>query len=346
MKSNIFKIILVLCVLLALCGCSQETGSFFDATEKTVESEDGRLSLKLPGNWEKSKIKLNPEARLEVSSQNDESHVFVIDESKKAFVESIKLEDYYEILIENFNNELYDCKVSEPTEIIVDGKKSILTEIKGSTGDSRVVYWLLAVDSGDSFTQVTGWTLESRYDQSKEEILDIVKSFRKKVKASSTAETGAKPKESGVMAVKSEDGKMELTVPKHWNSKDEELGKDADIAVTSRSEDKYVIAVYHEKEQLDDNITLLDYYNLVVGNVLKTMESYVVSEPMDTEVNGKKAILAGIKGTASKVEIAYWICAVESEKSFAHVSGWTLYSKVEENRDSVLQAMKSLVINE
>jgi hypothetical protein len=141
--------------------------------------------------------------------------------------------------------------------------------------------------------------------------------------------------------VKSEDGKMELTIPSNWNGNTEELHEEAELRVSNMREEKYVIVLNEEKDAFDDDITLKDYRDLIIGGMEASIENSELSETIETQVNGNKAMLDEIEGSVNKIKVIYWIYSIETEDSFVQIIGWTLQKDAEKNKDAVLKVMNS-----
>ncbi len=345
MKCRVLRVITIICIIFILCACSEDINQ--NSTHKIIQNEDGRLSLEVPEYWKISTYPLNAEAQISVSMESEEKYVILINENKRAFEDDIKLKDYYNVVMKNICAGMESCEFGDPIDTNINGNEAILVEINGTVTDIDVVYWLMVVDSKNSFTQVVGWTVFGRYEQNKQEILSVLKSFKnEQTESILTNRKVEQTRSKKTVNVTSKDRRMTITLPVDWNKSDIELNEKADIAVSLRENDMFVVVASNKKDAFNDDITLTNYYNAIVANVLKSMQAYEFCEPIDTELNGKKAILVGIKGTIDKVEIAYWIYAVESEDSYINISGWTLYTKVEENRDLVLSIMESFVLDE
>lgn len=144
--------------------------------------------------------------------------------------------------------------------------------------------------------------------------------------------------------VKSEDGKMELTIPSNWNGNDEELHDEAELRVSSYREEKYVIVLNEEKESFDDDMTLQEYHDLIINNMKKSVDNFESSQQTETELNGNKAILVEIKGSVEKIKVVYWIYTLESTDNFTQVIGWTLQKDSEKNKEAIMNVMNSFKI--
>ncbi|OPZ90912.1 MAG: hypothetical protein BWY74_02151 [Firmicutes bacterium ADurb.Bin419] len=144
--------------------------------------------------------------------------------------------------------------------------------------------------------------------------------------------------------VKSEDGKMELTIPSNWNDNDEELHDEAELKVSSYVEEKYVIVLNEEKSAFEDDMTLQEYHDIIIGAMKDSVDNSEVSAPTETELNGNKAILVQIKGSVNKIKVTYWVYTVESTDNFTQVIGWTLQKDEEKNTEAIMNVMNSFKI--
>ncbi len=66
----------------------------------------------------------------------------------------------------------------EAVEITVNGRRALQDEISGTQKEMNIVFLHTTVEENDSFHQILAWTSKSRWDQQKEKLQQITRSFR------------------------------------------------------------------------------------------------------------------------------------------------------------------------
>ena len=133
---------------------------------------------------------------------------------------------------------------------------------------------------------------------------------------------------------------MHLSIPSNWSDEDI-LNKEAKLQVFSRAEEKYVIVINDTKDKFDSDMTLNDYFNLIVKNMKSIIENCKISKVSSKKINGRKCKYISLKGSVSKMKIIYWLNVIETKNSFAQIVGWTSQKQEKMNKGDILKVINS-----
>jgi len=161
-------LILPLLALMTPPGC--------DAVEPTIIRDAAcGCELTLPLGVRQSED-LHPEAELMAMSAVSEVYLIVLTEPKDEF-EPLGLAGYYELVV-GYMIATGAQPTVELEETTVDGLPAIRQQLLGTIDDAEIVYEVLLVDAPQSFYQIVSWSLRSRYDGNKADMVDMLRSFR------------------------------------------------------------------------------------------------------------------------------------------------------------------------
>lgn len=146
-------------------------------TDKVIKSDQGDIQLTVKSDWNEAK-NLNEIASLQVDNPIKEKYAMVISESTKDFSGNISVDDFAKLVKESFSKSVKANTITDFENVTVDGKPAKFFEIKGEVNNLNICYFIVAVKDNKALYQVIGWTLNSKYDENKEEIKKVVESFK------------------------------------------------------------------------------------------------------------------------------------------------------------------------
>ena len=145
------------------------------------------------------------------------------------------------------------------------------------------------------------------------------------------AAVGFACKSAGVPhAIKSKDGKYEITVPGNM-SEAPSLNKDAQVTAASRSSELYVFVLTNKKSDYADGQTLDRHADVLRNATLKELSDADSTTPEKVTIDGNEARRYRITGKRDGVQLAYFMTVVETADHFHHIWTWTEGSKAAEN---------------
>lgn len=146
-------------------------------TDKVIKSSDGSTQITVNSNWKES-TSLNDEASIQVDQQAKEKYAIVISESVEDFADDFSVDEYANMCKDLLSESIKNSTVSEFTDMTINGLPAKYYEIKGEIEKIKVCYFIVAVKGEKGLHQVVGWTINSKYDENKEEIKKILQSFK------------------------------------------------------------------------------------------------------------------------------------------------------------------------
>jgi len=323
----------VLLTTLVISGCSGKGG------DATIKSAEGDIQLTVGSDW-KTDLKLNPNAKLSAGNPGKEQYVIVVTNSKSDMSDGATLEDFKQLFIANTEVMAKNLKEIETKEITIDSVPAKQVEFTAEASNIKAHYLAFLLGKGNTFYQIVTYSTESKFAGNKEEFLKVGQSF--KVLKESTAPPAAPKSESkGEPTVFASDDKaMEITLPAGWK-KETELNDVAQIQASLAAEDKWLLIIGEDKNSFAKDMTLKDYYDIIVENNFSVLENATISEPQHIEVGGFPALQTEIQGEMSKVKVAYLLTIVQSPKQFTQIMFWTGQQKMDQSRDTFIEAVKT-----
>jgi len=172
---------------LGLGGCFSWGGRNNNATTassqvvtgpSSLENKQTNVKITVPAEWVSAGDGLRGSADIYASYPPGDMFASVLSESKEV-IGQFDLEDnaeQYRWLIEN---ELSEYETSTRTTLDeINGDPAVQYEIKGQVDGVPVVYLHTTVQGTDNYYQVVGWTTEERYAENKDELQEVIQSFR------------------------------------------------------------------------------------------------------------------------------------------------------------------------
>ncbi len=165
---------------IALASAIASIFSLFSNISKpeTFLSRDQQFQITAPSSW-RSDSTLNDEADISISNDFGVKYFMVLSEKKDDFDSGVTLQDYLQIVEENYAVEMSEGPIQPPQETSVNGFPAIAFSFKQEAEDGiEVAYMVTVVETGTHFHQLHAWTLASKYDGVKEELQGIMQSFQ------------------------------------------------------------------------------------------------------------------------------------------------------------------------
>ena len=140
--------------------------------------------------------------------------------------------------------------------------------------------------------------------------------------------------------VRSPDGKFQVTVPGSWRE-DTQLHEEAEIEVSNRLDETYVIVLTEGKEDFADGLTLATFAGMSRDQLTGNIESPEATDPAPTTVGGRPAMQYTMHGVVDNMKATYLITAVETPQHFHQIVTWTLRSRFDKNEKVLRQVTES-----
>lgn len=143
-----------------------------------IISTDGKIQLTATEEWIEPQELLSSDAILSIMTKSEDMFFIIIPDSKEYFSDDTSLSDYYSIVLNNMSSSVNNYYASDPLDNILNGYKSLKFEISGDITKIKIVYLVTLIETEDCFYQVIGWASESYFQEHKEQLNNIVDSFK------------------------------------------------------------------------------------------------------------------------------------------------------------------------
>jgi hypothetical protein len=174
--------------LMAVVACTQSseaTKKVKTATAaefKTWSAKDAAgqftVKVKVPADWSDRKD-LNDDAIIQSSDKADMLFLAIISEPKSQFDQGTKLEDYSDIVIDQFLKKTGAKAKSEPVKIMVNGRPALQYEIERKMNKIVTIHlFYVTVEGPKGFHQILAWTFDAYWDEKKPLLESVINSFQ------------------------------------------------------------------------------------------------------------------------------------------------------------------------
>jgi hypothetical protein len=181
MKINWQNILAFALLLFAVVGCStvNQIRKEIDKSQqpRVITSSDGKSQITVPGMW-KQETDLNDAATLQASHRFNELYIVSIPQSKVDFVEGFTLDQLTDNAREDVKNWVKDINITEPAAITINNRPARQFEVSGTVDNIKAKYIYTVIDAPENYYQILAWTLTSRYESNKNQLLEVINSFR------------------------------------------------------------------------------------------------------------------------------------------------------------------------
>lgn len=140
--------------------------------------------------------------------------------------------------------------------------------------------------------------------------------------------------------VKSPDGRFQLTVPGTWRQ-DQELHEEAEIEVSNRLNETYVVVLTESKEDFADDVDLATFASMSRQHLTSNIQQPEATEPVPAAVGPYPAMQYTMNGVVDNLKAAYIITLVETGDKFHQIVAWTLRSRFDANEKVLREVTQS-----
>ncbi|MFP8915846.1 hypothetical protein ACLI5Y_03355 [Enterococcus innesii] len=148
--------------------------SALPSSEQTITGVSGtNYKIALPSNWQEVPdfTSLNPDNDFMLSDALETKYLAAVVESKQDFAD---LETYLGLVQENLATS-FDTTA---TFLPIPDTKAYFVDFPATVEGLNIHYIYYVLETKNNYVQLYGWTLESLYDSSKEELTAIMNSFK------------------------------------------------------------------------------------------------------------------------------------------------------------------------
>jgi hypothetical protein len=329
-------------------GCSfNQTGVKVTDDEpagKVLKSTDGQSQIVLPSGWKEYR-KLNDAAELQAANLGKNLYIVVLTENKDDF-DHITLKQHSALTRDGLQKSLISPEMIGPKRLNIHGQTAIQFEIRGQLDNTKITYLHTTVETAKNFYQILAWTSKSGFQKNKEELQQVIQSFRE-IQNTSVQSTVSPPgpkdisqKRPGIV-LKSIDGQSQIILPGGWKEH-KKLNDSAELQAANIAKNLYIVVITESKEDFD-HLTLEEHSALTRDRLLESLMAYGVTGPLNLNIKGNPAVQFEIRGQAKNYNVVYLHTTVETAKNFYQILAWTSKSGFEKNRAELEQVIDSFL---
>jgi hypothetical protein len=143
---------------------------------REIVSVDGNVRLLVPKDWSELKD-LNEAAQLQAGNRSKEQYVMVLSENKADF-DNMTLQQHHQLTRDAMMQKMKNPTAGEAAETTINGRPALQEEISGTQDGTNIVFLHTTIEEEQSFHQILAWTSKSRWEQQKDKLQEVTKSFR------------------------------------------------------------------------------------------------------------------------------------------------------------------------
>ena len=143
--------------------------------KKEIASDDGKLKITTSGFWVK-RTDLNKRASLQAARPGSEMYLIAISDPKSN-LGNMTLQQRHQAATDDKLKRMTHSSASTSAPVTIDGHPALQDEVTGTQDGTDLTFLHTTLDDGDSFDQVIGWTLKSRWAASEAELREVTNSF-------------------------------------------------------------------------------------------------------------------------------------------------------------------------
>ncbi len=143
---------------------------------KEVASAYGKARLTVPSDWNELRD-LNDAAELQTGNKASEQYVIVLSENKSD-LSNLTLQKHHQLTRDAMLEKMGNSSASKTVDLIIGGRPALQDEISGTQEGTNIVFLHTTIESDDGYHQVLAWTTKSRWEQYKDRLEEVTRSFR------------------------------------------------------------------------------------------------------------------------------------------------------------------------
>lgn len=306
----------------------------------TITSKEGDIQLTVGSDWIKD-LKLNINAKLITGNPGKEQFVIVAGIPKSEMADGVTLDEYKQLFITSKELLTKNLKELETKDITIDGIPAKQVEFTAEVSNIKVHYLAFLLGKGNMFYQILTYSSESKFANNKKEFLKVGQSFKVLKEIISVPATVPNKELSPPTVLTSKDKTMEIRLPVGWKKVSLLNAAEVQIQASLITEDKWLVVISENKGNFVEDMTMKDYYDIVIEKYSNELENAKISETKKVEIGGLSAYQTEIQGEINKLKVAYLLTIVESPKQFTQIVFWTGQPKMNKSRDMFIKAVQT-----
>jgi hypothetical protein len=138
-----------------------------------LKGGDGYISFYVPSSWNLNDTTLyHGPAVITASDRASEQYLVVTSRGKTSSQDS--LNNYINLVKTAYSQLLQNMVWGNVSSTTLNGYNALTVEVSGQIANNDNVYWITAVDAGDLFYCISGYTRSNLADQNKQAIANII----------------------------------------------------------------------------------------------------------------------------------------------------------------------------
>lgn len=163
---TVFGIVAILLVFDSAAYAQEKTRTFVASDKKT--------QIRIPSNW--TALELNEAAEIQVGNEKDEAYLVVLNELKDDMY-GWNLDKHSRVTLGILLARIAFPVVTGPKSLTIGGHPAVQYEVRGASENMNLLYIHTTVDGPKYFSQILAWTLPSRAEAVRPQLLETIATF-------------------------------------------------------------------------------------------------------------------------------------------------------------------------
>jgi hypothetical protein len=142
---------------------------------KVMIASDKKTQITIPSNW--TELDLNDAAEIKVGNEKDEAYLIVLNELKDDLY-GWNLDKHSRVTLGKLLSGLAFPTVTGPKSLTINNVPALQYEIRGAANNLNLLYIHTTIDGPKHFSQILAWTLRSRADEVRPQLMNAITTFR------------------------------------------------------------------------------------------------------------------------------------------------------------------------
>ena len=149
--------------------------AYAQTPSKVVIAKDKRTQITVPETW--GILELNDAAEIQLGSEADEAYLIVLNELKDDLY-GWNLDKHSHVTLGRLLATVAFPTITGPKSLKIGDSPAVQYEIRGAVESRNIIYIHTTIDGPKHFSQILAWTLPSRVEAVRPQLLNAITTFR------------------------------------------------------------------------------------------------------------------------------------------------------------------------
>lgn len=140
-------------------------------------------------------------------------------------------------------------------------------------------------------------------------------------------------------------GRVQVTTSEDWEI-DEELKEDAELGLSHRTRERYLIVKWGPERDFAEGATLREVGDAQRDDLVEDLSGRSIGGVRQLRLDGRPALLYEVEGRDGVVKVHFFYAVTRTRDAFVEIFAWTIPSELRSARPILLEAIQSLKVSD